>query len=134
MATVSDKVDAIYCIVHQVYEADRVHRVVEHLLHRLPSYPREHIKICAPTWGETLTSEDCIGVYDPWQKRQGWPSFTWKNRCMIKGEISLILNFYAAMKDALKEGHKTVIILESDVVLRPDFVARLLKVLHLILK
>ncbi len=66
-------------------------------------------------------------VYDPWQIRQGWPSFTWKNRCMIKGEISLVLNFYAAMKDALREGYKTVIILESDVVLRPDFEVRLLK-------
>ena len=103
MTSVADKVDAIYCIVHQVYELDRVHRVIDHLLNRMPSYPRERIKICAPTWGTTLTREDCMMVYDPWQRRQGWPSFTWKNRCMIKGEISLILNFYAAMKDALKE-------------------------------
>jgi len=127
MASVADKLDAIYCIVHQVYEVDRVHRVIDHLLHRMPSYPRERIKICAPTWGSTLTNEDCMMVYDPWQRRQGWPSFTWKNRCMIKGEISLILNFYAAMKNALKEGHKIVIVLESDVVLRPDFESRLLK-------
>ena len=53
--------------------------------------------------------------------RPGWPCFTWKNRCLIKGEISLVLNFYMGMKDALEKGYKTVLILESDVFLRKDF-------------
>jgi GT2 family glycosyltransferase len=47
---------------------------------------------------------------------------------MIKGEISLILNFYFAMRDAIDKDYKTVLILESDVFLRPDFEERLLKI------
>lgn len=128
MGVIEDNLDAIYCIVHPTYEADRVHRLVEHLLQRVPSYPRDRIKICAPTWGSTIPLHDCFTVYDPWQIRNGWPSFTWKNRCLIKGEISLVLNFYSAMKDAVANNHKTVLILESDVILRPDFNSRLEKV------
>jgi len=44
---------------------------------------------------------------------------------MIKGEISLILNFYNAMKHALDNKYKQVLILESDVYLRNDFAERL---------
>jgi hypothetical protein len=47
---------------------------------------------------------------------------------MIKGEISLILNFYFAMRDAVEKGYKTILILESDVFLRPDFEERLIKI------
>jgi hypothetical protein len=49
---------------------------------------------------------------------------------MIKGEISLILNFYSAMKDALNNNYKQVLILESDVCLRNDFAERLTIILE----
>jgi hypothetical protein len=120
-----DKIDCIYCIVHPTYEADRSHKLIQQIQQRLPEYPIEKIQICAPTWGSTLTDDLCFQVYDPWLPRIGWPCFTWKNRCMIKGEISLILNFYSAMKDALNNKYKQVLILESDVCLRNDFAKRL---------
>ena len=128
----TNKLDAIYCIVKQTYEPDRVHRLVNHILERLPSFPRDRIKLCAPTWGTTLSKEHCFTVYDPWLTRPGWPSLTWKNRCLIKGEISLVLNFYAVMRDAVDNGFKTVLIFESDVILRNDFEERLRKLFQVI--
>jgi len=104
--------------------------LVQQIEERLPEYPVNKINICAPTWGTTLTDDICFKVYDPWLPRPGWPSFTWKNRCMIKGEISLILNFYAAMKDAVENKYKQVLILESDVCLRNDFAERLTIILE----
>ena len=127
-AKLCTQLDAIYCIVNQTYEPDRVHRLINHVLERLPSFPRDRICLCAPTWGKDLTTEESFKVYDPWMGRPGWPCFTWKNRCLIKGEISLVLNFYMGMKDALEKGYKTVLILESDVFLRKDFEERLLKI------
>lgn len=123
--TISTQLDAIYCIVHQTYEPDRVHRLINELKQKLPTFPHDRISLCAPTWGKDLTVEQCFKVYNPWLPRPGWPCFTWKNRCMIQGEISLVLNFYHAMRDALEKGYKTVLILESDVFLRPDFEERL---------
>ena len=45
--------------------------------------------------------------------------------CLSKGEISLVLNFYSAAQLAVEAGWKTVILFESDVWLRDDFVPRL---------
>jgi hypothetical protein len=127
-AKLCTQLDAIYCIVNKTYEPDRAHRLINHVLERLPSFPQDRICLCAPTWGKDLTTEESFKVYDPWMGRPGWPCFTWKNRCLIKGEISLVLNFYMGMKDALEKGYKTVLILESDVFLRKDFEERLLKI------
>jgi len=49
---------------------------------------------------------------------------------MIKGEISLILNFYNAMKNAVENNYTQVLILESDVCLRNDFAERLTIILE----
>ena len=125
-----DKIDCIYCIVHPTYESDRTRKLVKQIQERLPGYPIEKIQISAPTWGSTLTDDVCFQVYDPWLARPGWPCFTWKNRCMIKGEISLILNFCSAMKHALDNKYKQVLILESDVYLRNDFAERLAIILE----
>lgn len=122
-------IDAIYCIVNPKFEADRADKLIKHIQQRLPSYPRSNIKICSPTWGSELDNDTCFKVYNPWLKRPGWPALTWKVRCLIKGEISLVLNFYTAMKDALENNYKRVLIFESDVFLRNDFEERLLIIL-----
>lgn len=127
----TDHLDAIYCIVNQTYEPDRVTRLLGHILNRLPTFPRERIVLCAPTWGSELSVEDCFRVYNPWAVIPGWPVFTWKSRCLLPGEISLVMNFYYAMADAVAKEHKCILILESDVFLRPDFEERLLKIFSL---
>lgn len=47
-----------------------------------------------------------------------------KCRWLLKGEISLVLNFYSAIRDAYQQGYQKIMVLESDVRLRDDFGAR----------
>lgn len=116
------EIDAVYVILHPVKEKDRYNRLIPHLLER--GIPREKINIVAPYWGDELTSELIFKAYDPFMKR-GCDTFTFKARSLTRGEISLGLNFYFAMKAAIDQGTRKVITLESDVFLREDFVPRL---------
>lgn len=116
------QVDKVLLLVHTVHEKERYERLVPHLLSR--GIPADKILCCAPTWGSELTSELIFQVYDPYC-RGGIPIFTWKARCLSKGEISLVLNFFAAAKLACDQGWTTVLIFESDSWLREDFVPRL---------
>lgn len=74
--------------------------------------------------GLELNSELIFQVYDPFS-RVGLPIFTWKARCLSKGEISLVLNFFSAAKLSCEQGWNTVLMFESDSWLREDFVPRL---------
>jgi hypothetical protein len=79
-------------------------------------------KVCwvAPTWGSTLTEKEYFAVYDPF-KNSG---VSFKSRNLSRGEVSLALNFYAALR-AAAAGSGPALFLESDVYLRPDFCERL---------
>ena len=116
------EIDKVFLLVHTVHEKERYERLIPHFLER--GIPSDKLICCAPTWGSELTSEMIFQVYEPYS-RESVPVFTWKARCLSKGEISLVLNFYAAAKQAVEEGHKTVLIFESDTWLRDDFVSRL---------
>jgi hypothetical protein len=116
------EIDAVYVILHPVKEKDRHDRLIPHLVER--GIPREKIKIVAAYWGDELTSDIIFKVYDPFLKRP-CATFTFKGRSLTRGEISLGLNFYFAMRAAIDDGTKKVITLESDVFLREDFVVRL---------
>lgn len=116
-----DEIDKVYLLVHQQKEKDRFERLVPHFVSR--GVPIEKIQVCAPTWGDELTSDTIFKVYDPFC-RLGMPNFTFKARCLSKGEISLVLNFYFAARDAVEKGYKRVLIFESDTWLRQDFLPR----------
>jgi hypothetical protein len=116
------EVDKVFLLVHPIHEKERYERLVPHFISR--GIPQDKIVCCAPTWGSELKSDFIFQVYDPYG-RQGMPVFTWKARCLSKGEISLVLNFYAAAKAAVEQNYKTVLIFESDSWLREDFVPRL---------
>lgn len=120
-------IDKIYVLGHMKYEPHRVNRVLSQL--SLHGAPNEKVKITAPTWGRELTSEDCFKVYDPWLPRE-FPCFVFKSRALLKGEISLVLNFHAAIMDAVKEGHQQILVLESDVLFRHDFTERFQKIME----
>lgn len=126
------RIDAVYLIAHPTFESEKIQRLLEHFKLRFPSLTSDKIIISAPSWGSTLSAEDCFAIYDPWLLRPGWPCFTWKNRGLLKGEISLVLNFFNAMKDAVEKGHKLVLIFESDIYLRNDFEIRLNKLLEIL--
>jgi len=123
----ASKVDAVYLIAHSTFESKKIERLLVHLAKYFPSLPQSKIIMSAPSWGTQLSATDCFNIYDPWMTRPGWPSFTWKNRCLLKGEISLVVNFYNVMKHSLDNGHKTILVFESDIFLRDDFEARFVK-------
>ncbi len=116
------QVDKVILLVHTVHEKERYERLIPHFLSR--GIPADKLVCCAPTWGSELTSDFIFQVYDPYC-RAGIPVFTWKARCLSKGEISLVLNFFAAAKLACDQNWGTVLIFESDSWLRDDFVPRL---------
>jgi hypothetical protein len=120
-----DAVKKVYVLCHPEKEKARYDRLMPHLA--AVGIPKDRIQICAPTWGSNLTVEQIFAGYNPYLKREV-PTFTFKGASLSRGEISLGLNFAAAVKDAAMSeavGEGLVITLESDVWLREDFVPRL---------
>jgi hypothetical protein len=119
---VLEKVDQIFLLANPRREPERIDRLIPHLLTR--GIPKEKTTMSGPTWGDELTSEEIFQYYDPFCRKE-LPIFTFKARCLSRGEISLVLNFIWGAQEAIRRGYKTVVFLESDVFLREDFVSRL---------
>jgi hypothetical protein len=119
---VLETLDAIVLLVNPNREPQRYERLLEHL--KLRGIPLEKLAISGPTWGDELSTETIFRYYDPFC-RKGMPIFTFKARCLSKGEISLVLNFIAGVQSVVRDNRKTVLFLESDVFLREDFIERL---------
>ena len=119
---VLEKVDQIFLLANSRREPERLNRLLPHLLER--GIPKDKITMSGPTWGDELTSEEIFQYYDPFCRKE-LPIFTFKARCLSRGEISLVLNFIWGAQEACKRGYKTVVFLESDVFLRDDFISRL---------
>lgn len=113
-----DHIDKIYCLVHPVYEKQRMARLMQQI--QDAKIPSEKVAYGAATWGTELNADLIWKLWDPFL-RPGVPNLTWKSRCLSKGEISLVLNFYAAAKDAVEKKYTHVLFFESDVFLRSDF-------------
>jgi hypothetical protein len=123
-----DEIKWVYVLCNPEKEKDRFERLIPHLIHR--GIPKSRIRVCGPTWGDDLENSLIFKVYDPFLPRGNLPTFSYKSARLSKGEVSLVLNFYAAMKSAAEDvGSDSVIVFESDVYLRRDFVERLNKTL-----
>ena len=121
-----DEIKWVYVICNPTKEKERFDRVVRHLIYR--GVPRERIRVCGPTWGDDLETNLILRVYDPFLQRGNPQTFSYKSARLSKGEVSLSLNFYAALKSATEGGlgeADSVLFFESDVFLRRDFVERL---------
>lgn len=116
------EIEKVFLLVHQEKEKDRYERLLPHFVSR--GVPADKIVCVAPTWGSELSSHQIFQVYDPYC-RQGVPVFTFKARCLSRGEISLVLNFALAARVAVDQKLKSILIFESDTWLREDFVPRL---------
>jgi hypothetical protein len=119
---VLETLDKIILLVNPKREEERFQRLITHLQRR--GIPFEKIAISGPTWGDELSNDLIFQYYDPFC-RKGMPIFTFKARCLSKGEISLVLNFLAGAEAVVKNNLNTVLFLESDVFLREDFTERL---------
>ncbi len=116
------QIEKVCVICHPTKEKERFDRLIPHLLER--GIPAEKLHVVAPYWGSELTPEIIFTVYDPYLRRP-CPTYTFKGANLTRGEISLGLNFYFAMRAAIDENTTHVITLESDVFLREDFLPRL---------
>lgn len=116
------EIEKVILLVAKEKEKERYERILPHFIAR--GIPEEKIVLCAPTWGDELTSEKIFSVYDPFL-REGMPILTFKARSLSRGEISLNLNFIAAAELAVENNWKNVLMFESDTWLREDFVPRL---------
>lgn len=78
-------------------------------------------------YGTTITPAYAMSVYDPTRPRDPVPGEHKNfNRSNLKlGEISLVLNWAAAAKDAVAKRYGAVMILESDVLFSPTFLSDL---------
>jgi GR25 family glycosyltransferase involved in LPS biosynthesis len=94
--------------------------------------PLEKINWVQGPWGSELTAEKVLEVYNPFQARFGLSkefSLCFKSDSLTRGEISLCITFYETMKAAVACDSEWVLIFESDVFLREDFLSRLQDVL-----
>lgn len=114
------EIKKVYVICHSVKEKERYERLVKHLDE--VGIPKDIVKFMAPIWCDELTNELIFSVYDPFLVRPT-PCLTFKGRGLLKGEISLALNFYACVQDAVANNYEKIITLESDIWLRSDFVS-----------
>ena len=121
-----EEIEKVYIVCHKDKEKDRYDRLLVHLSEI--GIPDNKLLFMAPVWGDELTNEFIFNVYDPFLPRPV-PGLTFKGRGLSKGEISLGVNFYACVKDAVENKFKKIIILESDIYLRSDFVKCLLELL-----
>ena len=120
-----EEVKWVYILCNPNKERARFERIIPHLIIR--GVPKDRIRVCGPTWADTLDTQTIFKVYDPFLRRGDLPTFCYKAARLSKGELSLMLNFFAAIQNASKDlsGNDMVIILESDAYIRRDFVPRL---------
>lgn len=120
-----ERIKAVYVLCHPEKEEARFKRLIPHFIS--VGIPEEKLIIHAPTWGSDLTVGQIFSHYDPYLQR-GLPSFSFKAPNLTKGEISLGINLATAILDAASkymEPEDMILIFESDVWLRADFVPRL---------
>jgi hypothetical protein len=125
-------VKAIYLICNPHKEKARFQRLAAHLL-RL-GIPANRTHVCGPTWGSDLSDSMLLQIYDPFLPRGKNLSLCFKAACLSKGELSLTLNFYAALHTIQStpglQDTDSILFLESDTYLRTDFIPRLRDVLR----
>ena len=121
------EIERIYIICHRVKEKERYERLVKHF--KEVGMPLDMVDFCAPIWSDELTSDLIFKVYDPFLPRPS-PGLTFKGRGLSKGEISLGVNFFACIQNAVEKKYKKILVFESDIWLRSDFIACLTDLLE----
>jgi hypothetical protein len=121
----TDKIPGVYVLCHPEKEKVRFKRIIPHMIIR--GIPKESLRFIAPTWADNLDQATIFKVYDPHLNRGKIPPFSFKSACLSKGEISLMINFYSAVRHAIDNNteDQIALVFESDSYLRRDFVPRL---------
>ena len=112
-----------YVLCHTEKERERYNRLLKHLPSR--GISPEKIHWVRGPWGTELTSKEIFSVWDPFKPHFTLPALSHQSAALSRGEVSLILTFREAVRQILEAGHSRVIVFESDVCLREDFMERL---------
>ena len=119
----------IYIMCNPEYEPIRYQLLLKHLPAR--GIPIEKIRWVRGPWGSDINSDLYFTAYDPYNTRFGLEkALSFKAARLLKAEVSLNLTFFNLMRMALEDGGDKIIVFESDVVLREDFLERLKTVLE----
>jgi hypothetical protein len=126
----TDKIPGVYIMCHPEKEKERFNRIIPHMIIR--GIPKDSLRFIAPTWSDNLDNSTIFNIYDPYLNRGKIPPFSFKASCLSKGEISLVINFYSAVRHAIDNNteDQATLVFESDSYLRRDFVPRLNKILE----
>lgn len=113
-----------YVLCHPEKEKEKYEFLKKHLLVR--GIPYQKIIWVSGPWGDSLTSKDYFAVYEPFQNHFGLEKpLSFKSYALLKGEVSLNLTFIQAILHAIQQKNEWVLIFESDIILRKDFISRL---------
>lgn len=118
----------IFVMCHPEYEAARYAFLQKHFAAR--GIPKESIHYVWTVWGHELTSDIIFKIYDPFRHRFGIKhNLSQQSIALSRGELSLMITFRELVRRVLEGGYEEVIVFESDIVLREDFLPRLKEVL-----
>jgi GR25 family glycosyltransferase involved in LPS biosynthesis len=112
----------IYILCNRTYEKDRYTALCAHLEKR--GIPMDRIIWVDSPWGSEISSEQYFSLYTPFK------GITFKSTGLLRGEVSLNLAFYKAITMALETDASFILVFESDIVLREDFIERLKKIVE----
>jgi hypothetical protein len=146
-----DWLPPIYILCNPEKESVRYNFLLSHLPKKGIPIDKEKVKWVKGIWGSEITPELYFKLYDPFIPRLNLKqALCFKSAALLKGEISLTLNFLIAIQNAVKddsvdfqlgENNKFskseafgksswILIFESDVYLRDDFLERLKTILE----
>jgi hypothetical protein len=118
----------VFVICNPTYEAARYNFLRKHLQAR--GIPEEKIHYVWTLWGHELTSEMIFQIWDPFHNRFGIKhNLSQQSVALSRGELSLMMTFNELLRRVLEGEYSEVIVFESDIVLREDFLPRLKDVL-----
>jgi len=118
----------VYIMCNPHYEPERYRFLQDHLKAR--GIPLNKTHFVWTKWGKELSSKEFFAAYDPYNHKFGVKTnLSFQSAALSRGEVSLIVTFYEVIRQVLEHAHERVIVFESDVVLRPDFLPRLESVL-----
>ena len=114
-------IDHAYFICSEKYEPDRYRHIQKWCTaNNIKDYSFVYMK-----HGSEISPEEAFKVYNPWVERPNVGEHKNFNRYNLKlSEISLCINFGTAALTAIKSGHKTVAIFESDAIFSDDFLQK----------
>ena len=124
----SEWIPHMFVMCHPKYEAARYNFLLKHFAAR--GIPKEKIHYVWTLWGHEITAEIAFNIYDPFQHRFGMKhNLSQQSVALSRGELSLMVTFREVIRQVLEGEYSEVIIFESDIILREDFLPRLKDVL-----